>query len=334
MLVIMSLTEQYQDIRSRITLKMGNTRAEVYAPASMGNFGVAFDLIGVAFQEPGDTVVAELRDEPGAVIVSIEGDGGKLPYDSHKNSAAVAANSALKRIGATQGVSITLRKDLPLGSGLGSSAASAVCGAVAVNALFGEPLTRAELLPACLDGEAAVSGYHPDNVGPSLLGGITLITGTNLSQIRNLPIPENLHFALVTPAVAVSTAEARALLPKMISLQQMVAQTGGVARLVDAIYRGDLAAMAAAMESDGVVEPARAHLMPLLAEMRDTAKRAGALGLVISGAGPTLCAVCDSEDAARKTAAAMGALYDDARIENSTRPTRVSPGGAEVLTVS
>ena len=175
---------------------MGNTRAEVYAPASMGNFGVAFDLVGVAFQEPGDTVSVERRDEPGAVIVAIEGDDGRLPYDPQKNSAAVAANSVLKRISAPQGVSIILRKNLPLASGLGSSAASAVAGALAVNALFDEPLTRAELLPACLDGEAAVSGYHPDNVGPSLLGGITLITGATLSQIRHLPIPENLHFAL------------------------------------------------------------------------------------------------------------------------------------------
>jgi homoserine kinase len=313
---------------------MLNTRAKVYAPASMGNLGVAFDLVGVAFQEPGDTVCVELRDEPGAVIVTIEGDGGQLPYDPQKNTAAVAATSVLKRIGAAHGVSITLRKNLPLASGLGSSAASAVAGAMAVNALFGEPLTRAELLPACLDGEAAVSGYHADNVGPSLLGGITLITGANLSQIRQLPVPEHLHFALVTPAIAVSTHEARALLPKMIPLHQMVAQTGAVARLIDALYRCDLVALADAMESDGVIEPARAHLMPRLAEVRDAAKRAGALGLVISGAGPSLCAVCDTEETARQAAAAMGAVYDDARIGNITRHTCVSQEGAQVLSVS
>ena len=306
-------------------------RAEAFAPASMGNFGVAFDVIGVAFQEPGDTVCVELRDEPGAVIAAIEGDGGRLPLEPHKNSASVAANSVLRQIGADQGVRITLRKDLPLASGLGSSAASAVAAAVAVNALFGDPLSRAELLPACLDGEAAVSGYHPDNVGPSLLGGITLITGTQLDRIRHLPVPDNLHFALVTPDVAVPTTKARAALPKAVPLKDLVAQTGAVARLVDALYRGDLEAMADAMESDGIIEPAREHLMSHLTDVRTAAKRAGALALVISGAGPTLCAVCASSDIAQQVAAAMAAVYDEAAIGNMARHTRVSTHGACVL---
>jgi homoserine kinase len=310
---------------------MVHATATVFAPASMGNFGVVFDCVGVAFQEPGDTLRAELRAEPGAVIADIDGDGGKLPRDPAQNSATVAANSALKLIGATQGVSLTLHKNLPLASGLGSSAASAVAGALAVNALFGDPLSKAELLPACLDGEAAVSGFHPDNVGPSLLGGITLITGEDLTEIQPLPVPDNLHFALVTPDILIPTSEARAILPKMIALRQMVAQTGAVARLVDALHRGDLEAMADAMERDGVIEPARASLIPLLAEARAAAKRAGALGLVISGAGPTLCAICDAGDTADRVAAALGALYDDAGFANTSRHTQVSIEGAQVL---
>jgi homoserine kinase len=310
---------------------MINARAEAFAPASMGNFGVAFDVIGVAFREPGDTICVEPRDEPGAVITAIQGDGGQLPRDPRKNSATVAANSVLKRLGSAQGVSIRLHKDLPLASGLGSSAASAVAAAVAVNALFGEPLTRPELLPACLDGEAAVSGYHPDNVGPSLLGGLTLITGAELDRIRALPVPDNLHFALVTPDIAVPTVMARSVLPKTVTLRDLVTQTGAVARLVDALYRGDLEAMADAMESDGIIEPARAHLIPLLSDVREGAKRAGALGLVISGAGPTLCAVCDSGGGAQRVAAAMGAIYTDAGITSVARHTQVSLEGARVL---
>jgi homoserine kinase len=237
----------------------------------------------------------------------------------------------LNRLGSAQGVSIRLHKDLPLASGLGSSAASAVAAAVAVNALFGEPLTRPELLPACLDGEAAVSGYHPDNVGPSLLGGITLITGAELDRVRALPVPDNLHFALVTPDIAVPTVMARSVLPKTVTLRDLVSQTGAVARLVDALYRSDLEAMADAMESDGIIEPARAHLIPLLSDVREEAKRAGALGLVISGAGPTLCAICDSGGSAQRVATAMGAIYSDAGIANVARHTQASPEGARVL---
>jgi homoserine kinase len=308
-------------------------RAQAFAPASMGNFGVAFDVIGVAFAEPGDIVCAEWNDAPGVVITAIQGDGGQLPRDPARNTAGVAANSVLQRLGARRGVRLTVHKGLPLASGLGSSAASAVAAAVAVNALFGEPLPREDLLPACLDGEAVVSGYHPDNVGPSLLGGITMITGSDLREIRRLPVPETLRFALVTPDVAVSTAVARAVLPQTVSLRALVAQTGAVARLVDALHRGDLEAMAGAMERDGIIEPARAHLIPLLAEARTVAKRAGALGLVISGAGPTLCAVCDSDANARQVAAALGALYDEAGIANMTRATGVSTCGARVLAV-
>ena len=307
--------------------------ARAFAPASMGNVGVGFDILGLAFREPGDTVFAEKRDEPGAVIVSIEGDGGALPHESEKNTATVAANAVLRMIDAPCGVGITLRKGLPLASGLGSSAASAVAAAVASNALFGEPLRRAELLPACLEAEAMVSGYHADNVGPSLLGGITLITGANADQIRLLPIPDNMHFALVTPDIAVPTSEARAVLPKSVSLHDMVAQTGAVARLVDALYRGDVQAAAAAMEDDCVVEKARAHLIPMLAEVRAGAKRAGALGLVISGAGPTLCAVCAAAEVAQKVSDVLMAVYTSANIKSVARATQVSVNGARVLPV-
>lgn len=306
------------------------TRA--FAPASMGNVGVGFDILGLAFREPGDVVEAELRDEPGVIMHAIYGDNGALSLDAAKNTASVAASAFLKCIGETRrGLKLTLYKNLPLASGLGSSAASAVAAVMAANALLGEPLRREDLLPCSLEGEALVSGYHADNVAPSLMGGIVLVGGLSANQIRPLPVPINLHFALVTPNVHVPTAEARAVLPKEISLKAMVAQTAGVARLIDALYRDDLEALAAAMESDGVVEPARAHLMPHLLEQRAAAKRAGALGLVISGAGPTLCAVCDSSQTSLRVAEAMEAVYAEQNIGCSIRATQVDTVGARII---
>ncbi len=265
------------------------------------------------------------------MILSIEGDGGRLPLEAEKNTAAIAASAVLRMLGERGGVGLHLKKGLPLNSGLGSSAASGVAAAVAVNALYGSPLSREALLPACLEGEAAVSGYHADNAGPSLLGGITLITGTDVSEIYHLPVPETLYLALVTPAVDVPTAAARAVLPKQISLHQMVSQTGAVARLIDSLYRGNVAAMGAVMEQDSVVEPARVHLMPYLAEVRTAAKSAGAYGLVISGAGPTLCAVCDGQTEAESVAKAMKSVYDGHKIESVSRWTRVDFEGARLL---
>ena len=313
---------------------MTNTSAEAFAPATMANLGVGFDVLGLAFHEPGDVVRAELTDEPGVIIADIEGDGGQLTRDTAKNTAGIAAASTLKLLGVKQGVRLTIRKNLPLASGLGSSSASAVAAAVAVNALFGAPLSMKQLLDPSLDGEAAVSGRHADNVAPCLFGGITLVTGVDANEIKSLPIPPSLHLALVTPNVAVQTATARAVLPQAVPLKTMVLQTAYMARLIDAIYRGDLPEMARAMEGDQVIEPARAHLMPLLYEMREIAKSNGAFGLVISGAGPTLCAICNDEKIARKVAQAMQSGYDAAGIGSTTRCTGISTSGAHVLRVN
>lgn len=312
---------------------MANRLAEAFAPATVANLGVGFDILGLALREPGDVVHVERRDEPGVGIAYIEGDRGLLPRDPLQNTAGIAANSVLKTIGVSEGVNLTLYKRLPLASGLGSSAASAVAAAVAVNALFGEPLARADLLPACLEGEAAVSGYHADNVAPCLFGGITLVAGTAADQILPLPVPDGIYLSLVTPDVAVPTAEARAVLPDRVSLHQMVAQTAAVACLVDALHRGDVEAVAQAMERDGVVEPARAHLMPLLRQVREAAKQGGALCMVISGAGPTLCAVCDYEETAATIAHAMKSVYDSAGIASVARHTQIASEGARVLRV-
>lgn len=312
---------------------MVNSRAEAFAPATVANLGVGFDILGMAVEGPGDVISVERRNEPGAVIVSIIGDDGKLPLEPDKNVATIAANALLRAANADFGVAIRLRKGLPLASGLGSSAASSVAAAVAVNALLGEPFKREALLPFTLEGEAAVSGYHADNVAPCLLGGITLTNGTEIDRIRRLPVPDNLHLALVSPDVAVPTAEARAVLPKDVPLKTMVHQTGAVAELVDALHCGDIVAIARAMEADKVVEPARAHLMPYLAEARVAAKHAGALALVISGAGPTLCAVCDAAAVAEQVAEAMKGIYDDAELGCRTRCGQVLKEGAQVLRV-
>lgn len=313
---------------------MLNSRAEAFAPATVANLGVGFDILGLAIAGSGDTVIVEWHNQTGVTFVDIEGDNGRLPRDPHKNVASIAASALLKQLGVERGIRMWLKKGLPLSSGLGSSAASAVAAVVAVNALLGEPLTREELLPASLEGEAAVSGYHADNVAPCLFGGITLTNGITADKIRLLPVPKGLYLAFVTPDVEVPTSTARAVLPITVSLKAMVHQTGSVAELMDAIYRGDIPAMARAMEDDHVIEPARQHLMPHMQAMRGIAKANGALGLVISGGGPTLCAVCDAETVAKKVATALREGYTQHGMGSVSRYGGILAEGSRAIVFS
>ena len=313
---------------------MAFSRAEAFAPATVANMGVGFDIIGLALQGMGDRAVVEFREAPGIVFSAIHGDNGKLPRDPALNIAAVSGRALLDHVGERRGLNIELIKGLPLSSGLGSSAASAVVSVVALNALLGEPFTREQLLPFCLEGEALVSGYHADNIAPCLLGGIVLVAGTTVDAIQPLPIPDRFHLALVTPDLPVPTDSARKILPKRVTLKTMIHQTGAVAKLVDALHRDDLTALGAAVESDCVVEPARACLMPLHDQARAAAKRAGAVGVFIGGAGPTLCAICESSALAEAVAGAMQAVYQAANRPCLAQSTVVDRRGAFVVSAS
>ena len=310
---------------------MAFSRAEAFAPATVANLGVGFDILGMALAGFGDRAVVEFQDAPEIVIADIQGDGGQLPREPQLNVASVAARAFLDHLGERRGLRIKLVKGLPLASGLGSSAASAVAAVMALNQLAGEPFSREGLLPFCLEGEALVSGYHADNVAPCLLGGIVLVAGLTVEAIRRLPLPPNLHLALATPDFPVPTNRARAILPSEVPLQTMIHQTGKVAQLIDALHRSDLEALGAAMEGDRVVEPARACLAPLLAEARHEAKGAGAIAVFIGGAGPTLCALCDDSPKAARAATAMRQVYSDAKIACAVKHTQVDPAGAKLL---
>jgi homoserine kinase len=308
---------------------------EVYAPATIANLGPGFDIVGMAFEEPFDTIRAERSETAGVTIEAITGDGGKLSLDPSKNTAGIAASYALKQIGSTAvGVKLTLHKGLPLASGLGSSAASAAGGAVAVNALFDNPLKRLQLLDAAIEGEAAVSGRHADNVAPALLGGTVFVGGLTADKLAPLPTPNGLVLALVTPNVAVPTAEARAVLPKHILLGDMVRQTAAVAQLISALYRNDVEALGKAVEADVIVEPARRHLMPGLEEVREMARQRGAFGTTISGAGPTLCSICDSIVVAQRVVDGMEVVYARLGLKAITKITRPSVEGVRVKVIA
>ncbi|MGH2543387.1 MAG: homoserine kinase, partial [Ardenticatenaceae bacterium] len=221
----------------------------VFAPGTVANLGPGFDILGVAVEGIGDWVTATLQDETGVVIDSIEGDAGRLSWEPGENTAGIAAREVLERLGVTgMGVALRVRKGLPLGSGLGSSGASAAAAAWAVNVLFNQPLSKEELLHAGLVAEGAVSGWHADNIGPSLLGGFVLVRAYDPLDVIELPTPHGLLFALVTPETELSTRQARSAVPETVSLSQHVENSGNLAALIAALFAGSISRLGRAVQ--------------------------------------------------------------------------------------
>lgn len=281
-----------------------------FAPATIGNIGIGFDILGLALEQPGDEVTVRFCDQPGVHILSITGDGGKLPREANRNTAGVAALHLLKQIDwKGPGVELELHKKMPFGSGLGSSGASAVAAAVAVNELVGARLPKIDLLQAVGEGERSATGtLHPDNVAPSLLGGIVLVLQKDPPIVEQLPVPADLWVAVVYPHVEVLTKYARSILSDQVGREAFVGQSARIAGFIAALYRGDLELLGRCL-SDEIIEPQRAPLIPDFYAVKHAALLAGALGASISGSGPSVFSLCAGELTAKKAGKAMQAAF-------------------------
>lgn len=273
----------------------------VFAPATVANMICGFDILGFAVDKPGDEVYMQRVEESGVRIRSIQGDDGRLPLDPNKNTVSACVKMLLSHLGLEEeiGIEIDLIKHMPIGSGLGSSSASTVAGLFAINALLGNPLTKNELMPFCVEGERLACGHgHADNVAPALMGGITLIRGYEPLDIINLPVPEDLVAGIVFPQVDVPTRDARQLIKEKVSLKDAVNQWGNIAGLVAGLYRSDYELIGRSMH-DVLIEPTRAILIPEFYEMKRIAMEAGVLSFGISGSGPSVVAISKGAEAAQ-----------------------------------
>ncbi len=306
-------------------------RIKVFAPATVANVACGFDVLGFAVENPGDEVTITLKDEPGVVIKSIEGDEGKLPLDTEKNTVSLVINEYLKALDSNQGVEIELKKKMPLKSGLGSSAASSVVGVWALNQLMGQPMSDKDLLPFAMKGEELACGSaHADNVAPALLGGFVLVRSYSPLDVIQLPTPEKLWCTIVHPQIEVKTKDARNILKQNIKLKDAVTQWGNVAGLVAGLIQSDYALIGRSLE-DVVVEPIRSLLIPGFDKAKQAALENGALGCSISGSGPSIFALCDDEKIAQKIGKAFAEVYDELNIENEIYVSKVSQVGPRVV---
>lgn len=302
--------------------------AFAFAPASVGNVGVGFDLLGHSVAGAGDRAEVRRIDEPVVRIAAIRGCVTELPTDPRANTAGTALLSLREALGLRHGFELTLHKGIALGSGMGGSAASCVAALVAANALLEKPLPREALYAFALDGEAVASGSrHGDNLGSMLLGGLVLATHDRLLRID---VPAAWHCALVHPHVVLETRRARAALAGHYALGEFVAQSSNLALVLAGCWRGDAALVREGLK-DVLVEPRRAPLIPHFAKVKQAALDHRALGASISGAGPSVFGWYDNRADAEAASVAMQAAFAEGGLDSDAWVSPVNGPAAALI---
>lgn len=304
---------------------------KVFAPATVANVTCGFDILGFAVDQPGDEIILKKNNEGKVQIKEIKGDGGALPLDPDKNTSGVVIKMFLEDLGSHQGVDIYLEKKMPLGSGLGSSAASSVAAIFAINEMMGKPKKLEELLPYAMEGERVACGAaHADNVAPGLYGGFVIIRSYDPLDVIRLKTPDDLFATLVHPHIEVKTKDAREILRKQIYFKDSIKQSGNVAGLIAGLLTSDYELISRSMH-DHIVEPIRSILIPGYSEVKERVMEIGALGAGISGSGPSIFALSKDEDIANQVSVEMKNVYSGFDIDSETYVSRINQDGPKIF---
>ena len=306
---------------------------KVFSPASIGNIGPGFDVLGLAIDGLGDTVEAREISGNEVVIENIFNADHDISNDPDKNTAGIAAKETLRALGIKNGVGLILTKGMPSGSGLGSSAASAAAGAYAVNKLFNGGLSEDELILAAMKGEAYVSGgYFADNVAPSILGGATLTQSIDPLRVSKLGTIDELILVLIIPNIQILTKDSRDVIPNKIDKRNFITNMANTASITAAFCKNDYALLKDNL-IDVIFEPARTKLIPGLADIKLAAVKAGADGCTISGSGPAIFAISNSHQRAKKIKYEMEKEFINHGVECTGFITTPSKVGSREVTM-
>ncbi len=304
------------------------TRATVFAPATVGNVAVGFDLLGHAVVSVGDRVTVSRIDMPTVVVRSASET--VVPLDPASNTAGAGLLQLIDDLRLSFGFDVLLEKGIPLGSGMGGSAASAAGAILAASRLLDEPLTETAMLRYGLIGEAVATGaFHPDNLAPCLIGGLVLALGHDPLHVVKIPVPAALHCVVVHPKLRLDTRDARAILPPTVCLHEHVSQSGKLAGVIAGCYSGDLTLIGQSLE-DLIVEPRRSALVAGFDVVKAAAQQAGALGCSLSGSGPSVFAWCAGRAAGELIRDRMVAGFAAAGVESQGWVSPVNAPGARV----
>ena len=302
----------------------------VQSPATVANVAAGFDIMGFAMETPYDEVLVRKTKERGVRIINETGNFPDMPLEPQKNTCGIALQTYLAHVKPDCGFELVFKTKIKPGSGIGSSAASAVAGVFGANHILGEPLTRDELLPFVMEGERAASGVaHADNVGPALLGGFILVRSYHPLDVVKIDTPDCLYAAVIHPQIEVRTEDSRAILRKEVQLKDAIQQWGNTAGLIAGLLKGDIGLIGRSL-NDVIIEPIRSILIPGFSEVKAAALKAGALGCSISGSGPSIFTLNDSIETATKVAEIMKSTFEIIGIPANSYVSKINNEGVKI----
>lgn len=298
---------------------------KVFCPATVANLSCGFDVLGLCLEAIGDEIIIHKTQEKGIRIVKIT--GADLPLETEKNVAGIAALALIKEINPDFGFAIEIHKKIKVGSGIGSSAASAAGVVFGLNELLGNPYTKKELVYFAMKGEALASGSeHADNVAPALLGGFTLVRGYNPLDIIRIESPPELYATVIHPQIELKTSEMRAVLTPEITLKSAITQWGNLGGFIAGLYTNDYGLIQRSLH-DEIIEPLRGRFIPNFDLVKEKAMECGALGAGISGSGPSIFSLSKGLETATDVSNEMRKIFSGTNIPFEVHVSKINPKG-------
>lgn len=302
---------------------------KIFSPATVANLSCGFDVLGCCLDAVGDVMYFKKNNLKKIRITKILGED--LPMESHKNVAGVSAMALLDKLGEKQGFDIIIHKNIKVGSGIGSSSASAAGAVFGINKLLGEPFSPVELIRFAMEGERLASGNaHADNVSPALMGGFCLVRSYEPLEIVSLPTPGELRMVVLHPLIEIKTMDSRSIIKQQVSLKKAVNQWGNLGAFVSALYMNDYELLGRSLQ-DEIVEPIRSILIPYFSELKKVALSNGALGFGISGSGPSVFSLCKGQENAVTVKDALNNFYKNKAIAFDLHLSEINPEGIRIL---
>ncbi|MGC6430874.1 MAG: homoserine kinase [Jejuia sp.] len=302
---------------------------KIFSPATVANVSCGFDVMGFCLDNVGDEMVIRKIDKKGIYITKVE--GFDLPMETEHNVAGVSALAMHEAIDVDFGFEIEIYKNIKPGSGIGSSAASAVGSVFGMNELIGRPFNKTQLTEFAIKGEALASKCeHADNLAPALFGGFTLVKSVSPLKILEIPCPDDLYATIIHPQIEIKTSESRAILPNEVPLHKAITQWANLGSLVHALHSNDYNLIKDSL-TDVVVEPYRSQLIPLFNEVKVASVKAGALGAGISGSGPSIFTLSKGLEQANKVKEAMQSVYETSEIDFDIHVSKINTQGVKII---